>query len=459
MSTRLKWLVTVWGFILLLPGLLAVLGYCFLIPVMLATGDIEALPWGIGLVVFLTVTLGGGVLTVYQGLQALSKRPSPSRPLRLPPLWAVGGGFALALAIGLGLQRVEVCAPLLFPLCLMVAAVAPPLAAVVWMLDRRPGTLTWRRAGVAFVSGATVSVILAIILEVLLPGIVLLLVLDLAEPVVDGLGKLFDALAGREVARVLTSPGFLFALVELAVVAPLVEETVKPLVTLPLLRHLERPRDALLLGAAAGAGFAVLENVLYATAGLRIWAGILAVRALGAAVHPLGTGLVTLSWHGLLRSRPDTRSEDGRKIGRRWLSAYGLAVGIHALWNGGSALLLALAGAQFFGEMPPEVDVLGTTVAGSLLALLAVEGVAVFVGARALARRLASEHEEPAEFPSTLRPFDGAQDRLRSGQAPLGAGPPSVVPSLSADQAVAIWALVCLLALLPVGLAVLQAVW
>jgi len=426
MSIRLKWLVTAWGFALLLPGLLAILGYC-LLAVMLLDRDPEALSLGIGLVLFLTVTLGGGGLTVYQGLQALSKRPS--RPLRLPPLWAVGGGFALALAIGLGLQQVEICAPLLFPLCLMVAALAPPLAAVGWMLDYQPGTLTWRRAGVAFVGGATVSVMLAIILEVLLPGVVLLLVLDLAEPVLDGLAGLFDALAGREVAKVLTSPGFLFALVELAVVAPLVEETVKPLVTLPLLRHLERPRDALLLGAAAGAGFAVLENVLYAAVGLRIWAGILAVRALGAAVHPLGSGLVALGWHGVLRGRPDS--------GRRWLGGYGLAIGIHALWNGGITLLLALAGAQLFGEMPPEVDVLGATVAGSLLALLAVEGVAVFVGARALARRLTipQEGEEPVEFS------------------------PSAVLPLPSDQAMAVWALICLLALLPVGLAVLQAVW
>jgi hypothetical protein len=213
------------------------------------------------------------------------------------------------------------------------------------------------------------------------------------------------------------------------VVAPLVEETVKPLVTLPLLRHLERPRDALLLGAVAGAGFAVLENVLYATAGLRIWSGILAVRALGAAVHPLGTALVTLGWHGVLRGRPNS--------GRRWLSGYGLAIGIHALWNGGSTLLLALAGTRFFGEMPPEVDVLGVTVAGGLLALLAVEGVAVFVGARALARRLAKNAET-------------RRDGERGGP---------VLSGLPPDQAMAIWALVCLLALLPVGLAVLQAVW
>ena len=154
----------------------------------------------------------------------------------------------------------------------------------------------------------------------------------------------------------------------------------------------------------------------------------------GAAVHPLGSGLVTLGWHGLLRRQPNACPEHSRRGGRRWLGGYGLAIGIHALWNGGITLFLALAGAQFFGEMPPEVDVLGATVAGSLLALLAVEGVAVFVGARALARRLAIPAEATVE------------------EAP-------VLSDLPLDQAMAVWALVCLLALLPVGLAVLEAVW
>lgn len=423
MSVRLKRLVVLWGIVLLLPGLLALPWGCVL-AIMLLEEDPWVLPLGVSMVVFVVVTLGGGGLTAFQGFQALRKRPS--RPLRLPPLWAAAGGFVLALGIGFGVQQGEICAPLFLPLWLMVAALVPPVAAMIWMVDGQPGTLTWRRAGVAFVAGATVSVVVAFVLELLLPGVVLLLVLELADPVFYGLGALLEGLASREVAEVLTSPGFLVALVELAVVAPLVEEAVKPVVTLPLLRHLERPRDALLLGAAAGAGFAALENVLYATAGLPIWAGILVVRALGAAVHPFSTGVVTLGWHGLLWGRPDAR--------RRWVGGYGLAIGMHALWNGGTALLLALVGAQFFGQAPPEVDVLGVTVAGSLLALLAIEGVAVFVGARVLARRLAIPEEREVK------------------EAPVLGG-------LSPDQVIAVWALVCLLALLPVGLAVLQAVW
>jgi RsiW-degrading membrane proteinase PrsW (M82 family) len=426
MSDKFKWLVTLWGLLLLLPGLLAItllfpFGILFIL-IVTEEGS-EGLPLAVSLVFFLAMTLSGGGLTLYQGSRSLRKQPS--RLLRLPPLWAVIGGFILALAVGLGLQQAPLGA-LLFPLALMAAALLPPVGAVVWMLEGQPGALTWRRAGVAFVAGATVAVMLVFLLELLFPGILLLLVLGLADPVLQAVEELFQALAGREVAGVLTSPGFLVALVEVAVVAPLVEEAVKPLVTLPLVRLFERRRDALLLGAVAGAGFAALENTLYATAGLPIWVGILAVRALGGAVHPLGTGLVTLGWHGVLRRQPGA--------GLRWLSGYGLAVGIHALWNGALVLLLALLGAQFFGEAPPEVDVLGVTVAGSLLALLALVGAAAFVGARALARRLAVPEEGEVE------------------EAPVLGG-------LSPDQVMAVWALVCLLALLPVGLALLQAVW
>jgi len=386
--------------------------------------DPQALVANVGFAVFLVVTVGGGGFTFYQGMQSEANRPSQA--LRLPPLWALAGAFPLLLALGLGAQQSSL-GSLFFPIPLIAAALLPPIGALVWMIERQPGSLTWRRAGVAFVAGGTISVGLAFALELLLPGLALLLVLDLVEPVLSGLGGLLEALAGLEVARALTSPGFVVALVALGVVAPAVEEMVKPLVTLPLLRHLKSPREALLLGAVAGAGFAAVENVIYATAGLPVWTGILVLRALGAAVHPAGTGLVTVGWFRVL----------GRESGAGlcWLRGYGLAVGIHALWNGGSTLLLALMGTRFFGEAPPEVDLLGVSVAGSLLALLAMEGALAWIAARALSRRLAGPAEE-----------ERVEETL-------------VVGGLSPDQSLAVWAVVCLLVLLPVGLAVLEATW
>jgi RsiW-degrading membrane proteinase PrsW (M82 family) len=418
-NRRVEWIVTLSGLALFLPGLPALLGILPL-AAMSITETYGAVDWGLSWFLFLAVTLGCGGATFFHGARAL--KGLPSRPLRLPPTWALGGGFFVALAVGLGLRSVRLCAPVGFPPVFVAAVLLPPLAAVAWMVDRRPGEITWRRAAVAFAAGATVSVGLAIVLEVLLPGVVLALVWDLADLVLPALGGLIDALVGGDVADALTSPGFFFAMIHLAVVAPLVEELVKPLVTLPLLKRLAQPRDALLMGAIAGAGFAVLEDALYAGFGLRIWAGILLVRAMGAAIHSLGAGLTAWGWHGLLHRRPGAV--------RRWLTRYGLAVGVHALWNGGSLLVLTLVGANFFGAPPPEVDVLGITAGGILLALLAVEGAAVWVGARAMARRLL-----PAEAAPPARE-----------EVPL-------------ERAIAVWAVVCLLVLAPVGLAALRSAW
>jgi len=418
-NSRIKWIVTLGGLILSLPGLPALLGAC-LLTLMALDGEPGALGFGLGGFLFLTVTLGCGGLAFFHGARALSDKPS--RPLRLPPTWALGGGFFLALVLGQSLRSLPFVGPLGFPPLFVAAALLAPLTAVAWMLDRQPGALTWRRGAVAFAAGATVSVGLALALEVLLPGAALALVWELTDLVLPALESLINALVGGDVAQALTSRGFMFAMIQLAVIAPLVEELVKPLVTLPLLKRLAQPRDALLVGAIAGAGFAVLEDALYAGLGLRIWAGILLVRALGAAIHPLGAGLTAWGWHDLLHRKPGA--------GRRWLARYGLAVGIHALWNGGSLLVLTLVGANFFGAPPPELDVLGVTAGGILLALLAIEGAATWVGARALARR--------------FLPPEGA---------------PPEREALSTERAIAVWAVICLLVLVPVGLAALRAAW
>jgi RsiW-degrading membrane proteinase PrsW (M82 family) len=335
----------------------------------------------------------------------------------------------------------EGVAPLLGPWFIIIAAALPPLAAVVWAAEGCPGWLTWRRVSVAFSAGATVSVLLTILLEILVPLAIVGLLLDLGDPVVDAIERLLNLLAGGEVARALTSPGFLVALFELAVVAPLVEEFVKPLVVLPLLKGMKSRRDVFLLGAVAGAGFAALENVIYALVGTRHWGGILLLRALGAAVHPLGAGLTALAWHSILTRRNQvsvlrSRKKPGFLEPGFWLNGFGLAVGQHALWNGGLVLWMALAGATFFGPAPAETDVMGISVAVGLLALIALEGVALWMAIQALSRRLDLDEDVPGTI--------------------IGRGE-IVGIEMSTERAIALWAVACLLVLLPVGLAALQA--
>lgn len=431
-----KVLVTLWGAAVFLPALPLAPAFCCLLAEILSYDDSGARALGLGAATVMAVGLVGGGTMLFQGASALKGKPS--RRLSLPPLWGMVGGFVLALVTGLGLWQVEGLAPLLAPWFIVAAAALPPLAALVWAANKRPGWLTWRRAGVAFSGGATVSVILAIILEILAPLSIIWLLLDLGDPVLDALEGLVDLLAGGEVARALSSSGFLLALFELAVVAPLAEEFAKSLVVLPLLRGTKSRRDVFLLGAAAGAGFAAVENVIYALVGGRYWGGILLVRALGAAVHPLGTGLMALAWHSVIFRSADSRLGDSGTSRQpikstnltspnlQWI----LAVGQHALWNGGLVLWMALSGAAFFGPQPWEADVMGVSIAVGMLALVALEGVALWVGMRVLSRRLHPGPDKAAEIPAA--------------------------EELSTERAIALWAVVCLMVLLPVGLAVLR---
>jgi hypothetical protein len=148
---------------------------------------------------------------------------------------------------------------------------------------------------------------------------------------------------------------------------------------------------------------------------------ILLVRVTGGAIQPLGAGLVGLGWRDVLRGEP--------QVGRRWAARYGTAVGLHALWNGGALLVIALGGAHFFGGLPPQLGSLGLAAVGATLALVVVLGLfAAWLG-RAVARQSAAP-EQPA----------------------------SGAPLVLADRNVAIWALACLAAIVPAGIAALRLV-
>jgi RsiW-degrading membrane proteinase PrsW (M82 family) len=423
MPAWLKRTVMASGLVLLLPGLPAILGHLCMTLVQVAQGrpgaeDVNTAVATLGLSV---LTAGAGTVLLVHSSSAMRGRAS--RPMRLPPLWVTIGIFGLLIAAGLLISLHRIGTVLFLPPLLLAAAALPPLWSVSWFARREAAGLTWRRGMVAAVGGATAGVLVALALEVLFPAVVLSLVLDLAGAARESIDAAFGALAGRDVAAAMTSPGFLYLLIQVAVVAPLAEELAKPLITLPILGRLDR-RDAFWVGAMAGAGFAAVENVLYAGLGFPVWAGILTLRALGGAIHPLGAGLVALGWRDILRGEKGAWQNGAVRMA--------VAAGAHALWNGGSLLVLALGGAQFFGELPPQIDVLGLSAGGTTLALLAVLGVAALWLGRATGRSLDAQEEHEAGAPE----------------------PPFVL----SDRAAAIWALACLAAIVPAGIAGLQIV-
>jgi RsiW-degrading membrane proteinase PrsW (M82 family) len=438
--TWLKRTVMIIGLILIIIGTPFTINLFCIVPLLLMnSGGSDSAIYGVVSLTFALLTLGAGFAAYRHGSRALENKPS--KPVRFPsqPMFMVGA-FVFLLGLGSVFQSTGFGLAFLFPFILLLCAALPPLWAVTWMIphpqdaqvkeqsaeekvqeEAAQPSLSWRRGLLSFAGGATVSVFIAIVLEILLPIIIFALVFNLADTVSENLRVVFRALSNRDIAEALTDHGFIYLFIQLVIIAPLAEEFAKPLVVLPLVRRLSK-QETFWVGALAGAGFAALENVIYAMSGFYIWAGILAVRALGGALHPLGSGLVAQGWRDVLRGEKDA--------GRNWWKRFGIAVAVHAAWNGGSLLVITLGGARFFGELPPEIDILGLSAAGTTLAFLIVLGLSALWIGRAYG------HDKP---------FLPAEERA-SKEARF-------TPS---NRAVAIWAIACLIAIVPAGIAGLK---
>lgn len=177
------------------------------------------------------------------------------------------------------------------------------------------------------------------ILVVALHGMFASIATVLVAPLLGGLQGLADEIRlDGGVIGALTSGWAIVVIVEYAVVAPFAEETLKPLGA--IFRRPASRSEALLFGVAAGTGFAIVENLMYASGWLLQWDGWLPIslmRMPGAALHAFGAGLVALGFYEVRR-----QSAPWRSLGRR----YAMAFGAHALWNGTIAVTLVLFSEQ-----------------------------------------------------------------------------------------------------------------
>jgi RsiW-degrading membrane proteinase PrsW (M82 family) len=215
---------------------------------------------------------------------------------------------------------------------LVVGAGAAPIGVY---LAVRARTGPFAREIRACVGGGLVGPVIAIVSHAFVGAFAYAFFLGFA----DAGRTLLDALrVDPRVHEVLASPWFILLLVELAVVAPLTEEAGKALGAYWFGRPGDR-REAFLAGVAAGTGFAVVENLLYAGFAAAFggpWQAVVLARTLGAAVHPLASGLVALgAW--------DRRTGGTARL----VHGYFAGVGVHAAWNGS---LVVLAVASSVGE-------------------------------------------------------------------------------------------------------------
>ena len=221
------------------------------------------------------------------------------------------------------------------PAILIAGAAAAPVGVLLVVLAGAGAPIASLRAAVG---GATVGPIVAIASHAAVAAFAYAFFLGFADT-----GRaLLDALRiDPRLQELLASPWTILFLVDLAVVAPLTEEAGKAVGGFLLARPRSR-REAFVVGASAGTGFAVVENLLYAGLAAAFggpWELVVIARTVSAPVHVLASGLVALGvWDARREARPGAL-----------LRGYGAGVGVHALWNGSLVVLLIAATAGSAG--------------------------------------------------------------------------------------------------------------
>ncbi len=215
----------------------------------------------------------------------------------------VGFLFYFATLVALGLTR----NPVLFPTVGLVGSFMIPVAYVAFFYDRRhQSRLTVPTVAGAFIYGGLFGVIAASLLEPLF------------------------------IQRLNLTTAFIVGLIE---------EFVKILGVLFIARQMrhDAEMDGLLLGVAAGMGFAALESNGYAfTAFLRSQGSLsltVYVTLLRGILSPIGHG----TWTAILTSVLFRESRDGHfRFNRKVIGAYLTVSILHGLWDGLPGTIAAL---------------------------------------------------------------------------------------------------------------------
>ncbi len=336
-------------------------------------GDIYTTSFGVFMWVSTLLTIGAGYILFKEGNKALKK--IASSPLSFPSNRKLIGWFIFLIIINLFLFDTTL-GNLIFPPSIIIV---PPLMAVAWFGERQMDKITWRKGIIAFIGGAMLGAMLLIASVIIWVMVVLLIS------------------SSNETVFMITFIAFII----------LICEVLKPLVIVPILSTLS-PRNTFLLGAITGVGFATLESVVYVGVGIsygmernfsiKIWAIILILLAIGGAVHPLTTGLMTLAWR------------DGLKFTRQGMKhamyRLGMAFGLQTLWKGAFlGVIMGIAPSYFYDNQ----SVFSAVLTVGALGFLIVIGMGAFLVGRAAMDNIKSD--ESATTPDS---FDTSYTNLKT---------------------------------------------
>lgn len=295
----------------------------------------------------------GGGYAILHGVGSISRRPS--QKLRLPPIHYFWLLFALVLGLGNTLLNFNVSTEFLFPILFLLGAALPTLGVVAWVARRLGWPITKRQAWMALISGSTISIIMTIFLASFMAYLIYIFVYPLGF-IAFSISELMSYSGPDFMERLFFSPVIIIILLITALEVPFPEEFAKAL-AIPMFgrKRIMNERTAFLIGVCSGAGFAILENMLYegiyAQYSGWTWGGITLLRGIGSVLHPLGTGIVAVGW---VRAR--------RHGWSALLKAYMLAVGLHTLWNGGFQPLLYLTGLERYAELDVSFSFYGEAI-------------------------------------------------------------------------------------------------
>ena len=86
-------------------------------------------------------------------------------------------------------------------------------------------------------------------------------------------------------------------------IAPVVEEAVKPLAVVALIGRIRGAAEAFVLGLACGVGFDMVETSGYIGTGYHDWLNVALVRSGSSLLHGFGAAMVALGWYYLTHAK------------------------------------------------------------------------------------------------------------------------------------------------------------
>jgi len=199
----------------------------------------------------------------------------------------------------------------------ILAAVVPSLVYLVWIRNsERYNRERWMHVLSVFLFGAIVSVIAAVFLE------------SVAIAVLYSSGSIFS---GGFWSYEPYDPTLEIVLLAV-VIAPLVEEWTKGWGVITVRHKIREPEDGFIYGAAAGLGFAAMENIFYNSTALVDGLDVFLATALTRAVAStlLHASASAVLGYGIARKY--LNGARGQRTG--YLPYYLAAVVLHGLFNG-----------------------------------------------------------------------------------------------------------------------------